>query len=85
MGPEVNLLVPALRSKLGVRVMRDFGARSRPEGALVVASLSVVIWQPDPPPGRPHRGRIDSAACHPGLLAKAAAHVSEQNQNSRSR
>jgi len=51
-GPEINLLVPKLRAKLGVRYMRDLGVRGRPEGQIVVASLSVRLWTPRKPAAR---------------------------------
>lgn len=46
LGPEVNLLLSALRAKLGVRYTRDFGVQSRPEGHLFVLSLGVQLWSP---------------------------------------
>jgi hypothetical protein len=41
LGPELNLLLPRLGAKIGVRYVRDIGAQGRPEGQLVVAGLSV--------------------------------------------
>jgi hypothetical protein len=41
LGPELNLLVPALGAKLGVRYTRDLVAHGRPEGQLVIAGLAV--------------------------------------------
>lgn len=44
LGPELNLIVPPLRAQLGVRYMRDLGARGRPEGQLLVTTLSFRPW-----------------------------------------
>jgi len=70
LGPEINLLVPALRTKLGVRYMRDLGVRGRPEGQIVVVGLSARLWAPRRDAGarpRPDDGRRrprDSCATH---------------------
>jgi hypothetical protein len=49
LGPELNLMVPELRAKLGFRYMHDFGVEGRPEGQLVVVALSTQLWAPDAP------------------------------------
>jgi hypothetical protein len=44
LGPELGILMPMLRAKLGIRYTRDFGVRGRPEGQLVVVGLSFRVW-----------------------------------------
>jgi len=48
-GPEIGITIPALRAKLTARYEWDLGARARPEGQVLVASLSFLAWRP---PGR---------------------------------
>lgn len=57
-GPEVNVLVPPIRSRLSVRYERELGARTRPQGQVLVLGLTFVArvtrpHTPAPPPG-PH-------------------------------
>ncbi|MBZ4420667.1 transporter [Myxococcus sp. RHSTA-1-4] len=47
LGPEVNVLIPKLKAKVGARYEWDFGTRSRPQGGLLVMSLSFLVWQPE--------------------------------------
>ena len=46
LGPELNVIIPRTRAKLGIRYLRDFGVQGRPEGQIVVVSLSVLAWSP---------------------------------------
>lgn len=48
LGPEVDVLVPSLRTKLEARYEWDFGVRSRPQGSIFVLGLTVMAWQPRP-------------------------------------
>jgi hypothetical protein len=48
LGPEIGILVPALRMRLDLRSEWEFGARSRPQGRVLVASLTAVAWRPVP-------------------------------------
>ncbi len=49
LGPEVDVLIPALRLRLGLRAEWDLGVRSRPEGRILVGGLVVALWRPGPP------------------------------------
>lgn len=49
LGPEIDLLIPALRTRLELRAEWDFGVRSRPQGRILVAGLAVALWRPAPP------------------------------------
>lgn len=49
LGPEIGVLVPALRSRLVLRMEWDLGVRSRPEGRIIVAGLAAALWRPQPP------------------------------------
>lgn len=46
LGPEVDLMIPALRMRIGLRAEWDLGVRSRPQGRTLVASLAYVPWRP---------------------------------------
>lgn len=48
LGPEVIVLVPSLRLRAEARYEWDFGARSRPQGSILVFGLTVLAWQPRP-------------------------------------
>jgi hypothetical protein len=48
LGPEIDILIPALRLRLDLRAEWDFGVRSRPEGRILVATLTYVAWRPEP-------------------------------------
>lgn len=50
LGPEIDILIPALRSRLDLRSEWEFGVRSRPQGRILVASLTTVAWRPRPAP-----------------------------------
>jgi hypothetical protein len=52
LGPEVNVLIPALRMRLGLRAEWDLGVRSRPQGRIIVAGITVAVWRPTPPAKR---------------------------------
>lgn len=56
LGPEVDILIPALRMRVDLRAEWDFGVRSRPQGRIFVASVTYAAWRPGRPPVRP-RGR----------------------------
>jgi len=53
LGPEVDILIPALRLRIDLRAEWDFGVRSRPQGRILVASLTYAAWRPGRAPGRP--------------------------------
>lgn len=53
LGPEVDILIPALRLRIGLRAEWDFGVRSRPQGRILVASLTYAAWRPARAPVRP--------------------------------
>lgn len=46
LGPEVVVLVSALRLRGEARYEWDFGVRSRPQGSILVVGLTVLAWQP---------------------------------------
>ncbi|HEY8470651.1 MAG TPA: transporter [Longimicrobiales bacterium] len=64
LGPEVDLLIPALRARLEMRAEWDFGVRSRPQGRILVAGLTIALWQPAPPGPR---SRTEAAPCRSPL------------------
>jgi hypothetical protein len=45
-GPEIDIVIPAIRARLTIRHEWDLAAKSRPEGQILVAGLSFVVWQP---------------------------------------
>lgn len=45
LGPEVDILVPALRSRLSARFAWDIAGKARPVGTTLVLGLSVVVWR----------------------------------------
>lgn len=45
-GPEVVVVVPALRMRIDARYEWDFGVRSRPQGAILVVGVTALVWQP---------------------------------------
>ncbi len=53
LGPEVDILIPALRMRLDLRSEWEFGVRSRPQGQILVATLTYVPWRPAPRGARP--------------------------------
>jgi len=53
LGPEVDVLIPALRMRLDLRAEWEFGVRSRPQGQVLVATLTFVPWRPVPRGARP--------------------------------
>jgi hypothetical protein len=46
LGPEIGITIPALRARLTARYEWDLGAQSRPEGQVLVVSLSFLAWRP---------------------------------------
>lgn len=46
LGPEIGITIPALRARLTARYEWDFGAKSRPEGQVLVVGLSFLAWRP---------------------------------------
>jgi hypothetical protein len=48
LGPEIGILIPALRMRLDLRSEWEFGARSRPQGRVLAAGLTAVAWRPAP-------------------------------------
>jgi hypothetical protein len=46
LGPEIAIVLPAIRARLAVRHEWDFATRSRPKGQILVAGLSFVAWRP---------------------------------------
>jgi hypothetical protein len=49
LGPEVDLLIPPIRSKLILRYAHDFATRSRPLGQIFVVGFSFIAWRPPTP------------------------------------
>jgi hypothetical protein len=47
LGPEIGVVIPAIRARLTVRYEWDLAATSRPEGQILVAGLTFVAWRPD--------------------------------------
>jgi hypothetical protein len=45
LGPEVDIMVPALRSRLSARFEWDVAGKARPVGTMLVVGLSVVVWR----------------------------------------
>lgn len=45
LGPEVDVMVPALRSRLSARLAWDIDGKVRPVGTILVLGLSVVAWR----------------------------------------
>lgn len=45
LGPEVDILVPALQSRLSARFAWDIAGRARPVGTILVLGLSTVVWR----------------------------------------
>ena len=48
-GPELGVTIPSIGSRLTARYEWDLAAESRLYGQVLVVSLSVVGWRPDPP------------------------------------
>jgi len=46
LGPEIDLVIPAIRARLAVRHEWDLAATSRPKGQILVAGLSFIVWRP---------------------------------------
>ena len=46
LGPEIGITIPALRARLTARYEWDLGAQARPEGQVLVVSLSFLTWRP---------------------------------------
>jgi hypothetical protein len=45
LGPEIDVMVPALRSRLTAQFAWDFDGKARPVGTIFVLGLSVVAWR----------------------------------------
>lgn len=45
LGPEIGITIPALRARLTARYEWDLGAKARPEGQVLVVSLSFLAWR----------------------------------------
>ena len=45
-GPEIGIVIPAIRARLAVRHEWDLATTSRPKGQILVAGLSLVAWRP---------------------------------------
>jgi hypothetical protein len=45
-GPEIGIVIPAIRARLTVRHEWDLTTTSRPKGQILVAGLSLVAWRP---------------------------------------
>jgi hypothetical protein len=48
LGPEIDVQIPPIRSRLTARYEHDLAVASRPEGQVFVLQLSVLAWQPAP-------------------------------------
>jgi hypothetical protein len=46
LGPEIAAFLPRIRTHVSVRYERDVYDRSRPEGQILIGSLSFILWQP---------------------------------------
>ncbi len=46
LGPEIDLLIPAIRGRLTFRYEHDFASESRPQGQLFLFGLTVAAWKP---------------------------------------
>lgn len=46
LGPEIGIVIPAIRARLAVRHEWDLTTTSRPKGQILVAGLSLVAWRP---------------------------------------
>ncbi len=57
LGPEIDLAIPRLRSRLTARYAWDIGAQVRPVGTMLVVGLSIVLWRPDAARESRMRGR----------------------------
>jgi hypothetical protein len=49
LGPELDLLVPAIRTRVTLRYEHDFGVESRPGGEILVVGATVAAWRPESP------------------------------------
>lgn len=58
-GPEINVVFPKLGARAELRYETEFGVRSRIDGGILVAGISLLVWRPKckPPTSR----------CVPGL------------------
>ena len=45
-GPEIHLLIPALRGRIEARFEREFAVRSRPEGQILLVGFGQQVWRP---------------------------------------
>jgi hypothetical protein len=44
LGPEVDLTIPRWKTGVSLRVEREFGVRSRPQGQVIAMSVSYLAW-----------------------------------------
>ncbi len=44
LGPEIDVVIPSIRSRLAVRYEHDFAVTSRPEGEIVTFTLGTMVW-----------------------------------------
>ncbi len=47
LGPEVNVLIPPLKTRVDVRYEWDLGARTRPSGRIMVISVAALVSEPE--------------------------------------
>ena len=47
-GPEIDVLIPALKLRIDARIEREFGVRSRPKGYVLAVGLTYAAWRPKP-------------------------------------
>lgn len=45
-GPELDLLVPAMRGRITLRYMHDFACETRPRGQLLLVGVTLAAWLP---------------------------------------
>jgi hypothetical protein len=46
LGPEIDVVLPKLRTRFDVRVEHELGVKSRPKGRVISAGLSYMVWAP---------------------------------------
>jgi hypothetical protein len=46
LGPEVDATIPHWKTRIAVRIEREFGVRSRPRGEVIAAGVSYLAWSP---------------------------------------
>lgn len=48
LGPEVDVVLPKLRTRVDVRVEQELGVKSRPQGRVISISVGYMAWSPAP-------------------------------------